>query len=99
MGIVSQPPSPIQKAPAESRLKLHLRLITAGGYTYHVVALRPGTRIAFSTNFFHETWHIVTRQRRCEGPGPITLDPWLREARFCSSTATTFKLYFPEVQE
>ncbi len=32
-------------------------------YTYRVVSLRPGTRAAFSTNFFHQTWHIVTDQR------------------------------------
>jgi hypothetical protein len=24
------------------------------------VTLRPGTRAAFSTNFFHDTWHVVT---------------------------------------
>ncbi len=63
MRIVSQPPSPTPARPAECRLKLHLRLLTAGGYTYRVVTLRPGTRAAFSTNFFHQTWHIVTDQR------------------------------------
>jgi len=48
---------------AESRLKMHLRLLRIGGATYRVVTLRPSTRVAFSTNFFHQTWHIVTGQQ------------------------------------
>jgi hypothetical protein len=42
---------------------MHLRLVRAGGCTYRVVTLRPATRVAFSTNFFHQTWHIVSSQR------------------------------------
>jgi len=41
---------------------MRLRLLVLGGTTYRVVTLRPGTRTAFSTNFFHQTWHIVTSQ-------------------------------------
>jgi hypothetical protein len=47
---------------ADSRLKVHLRLVPVGGQIYRVVTLRPGTPLAFSTNFFHQTWHIVTSQ-------------------------------------
>jgi hypothetical protein len=48
---------------AESRLKMHLRLLQLAGDVYRVVTLRPSTRIGFSTNFYHQTWHIVTSQR------------------------------------
>jgi hypothetical protein len=41
-------------------LKLHLRVFRAGNYAYRVLSLRPDTRAGFSTNFFHETWHVVT---------------------------------------
>jgi hypothetical protein len=62
MGITSQPRNTARRPAADSRLKLHLRLLPFGGRTYHIVTLRPGTATAFSTNFFHETWHIVTSQ-------------------------------------
>lgn len=41
---------------------MHLRNITVGASHYHLVTLRPSTSAAFSTNFFHHTWHIVTDQ-------------------------------------
>jgi hypothetical protein len=46
-----------------SRLKMHLRFFTVGSSLYRIVTLRPATPIAFSTNFYHQTWHIVTSQR------------------------------------
>src|SRR5689334_8249931 len=47
----------------EDRLKVHLRVLRCGGQLYRVVTLRPSTRVGFSTNFFHQTWHIVSNQR------------------------------------
>jgi hypothetical protein len=44
----------------DASLKLHLRLLRIRGETYRLLTLRPGTGAAFSTNFFHETWHVVT---------------------------------------
>ncbi|MBV9864836.1 MAG: hypothetical protein JO316_05770 [Abitibacteriaceae bacterium] len=41
-------------------MKLHLRLIKIGVVTYHIITLRPGTQVAYSTNYFHETWHIIS---------------------------------------
>jgi hypothetical protein len=41
-------------------LKLHLRIIDVGRTTYRVASLRPANRIRFSTNFFHDTWHILS---------------------------------------
>src|SRR4051794_38913944 len=59
----SAPPDTRRRLPAESRLKMHLRLLSLGRDVYRVVTLRPSTRIGFSTNFYHQTWHIVTSQR------------------------------------
>ncbi len=41
-------------------LKVHLRVVAVGGSTYRVVSLRSATGARFSTNYFHDTWHIVT---------------------------------------
>jgi hypothetical protein len=40
-------------------LKLHLRLIRLRDVTLRVVTLRPQTRARFSTNYFHDTWHVL----------------------------------------
>jgi hypothetical protein len=63
MSILVKPPTPKQAQCSDSRLKMHLRLLTIDGYTYRIVTLRPGTEIVFSTNYFHQTWHIVTSKR------------------------------------
>lgn len=44
----------------DNRMKVHLRLVKLDGVTYRVITLRPGTQVAFSTNYFHETWHILS---------------------------------------
>ena len=41
-------------------LKVHLREVAIGPSTYRVITLRPATSVRFSTNFFHDTWHILT---------------------------------------
>jgi hypothetical protein len=40
-------------------LKLHLRLIEVHGRILRVVTLRPQTEVRFSTNYYHDTWHIL----------------------------------------
>jgi hypothetical protein len=40
-------------------LKVHLRVVDIAGVTYRVASLRPATRVRFSSNYFHETWHIL----------------------------------------
>ncbi len=62
MGTCSRPPDNPPGPSADARLKMHLRLVSVGAYPYHLVMLRPGTRAGFSTNFFHQTWHLVTDQ-------------------------------------
>ncbi|REJ68219.1 MAG: hypothetical protein DWQ31_08920 [Planctomycetota bacterium] len=42
------------------RLKLHLRLVKLCRATFRVVSLRPYTGVAYSTNYFHDTWHILS---------------------------------------
>jgi hypothetical protein len=41
-------------------MKVHLRILKIGPHTYRVVTLRPQTRVTFSTNYYHNTWHIVS---------------------------------------
>ena len=41
-------------------MKLHLRALSVGGVNFRVVTPRPHTEVAFSTNYFHDTWHILS---------------------------------------
>jgi len=40
-------------------LKLHLRVFEIHGRTLRVVTLRPQCGVRFSTNYFHDTWHLL----------------------------------------
>jgi hypothetical protein len=42
------------------RLKLHRRRLRLDGRQFTVLTLRPGTTARFSTNLYHETWHILS---------------------------------------
>ncbi|MEN3539173.1 hypothetical protein AAH991_28950 [Microbispora sp. ZYX-F-249] len=53
-------PRPGAAARAGDGLKLHRRPVRADGRDYNVITLRPGSRARFSTNRFHETWHILS---------------------------------------
>jgi hypothetical protein len=55
-----QRPGNAARAADDARLKLHLRLVPIGRTLYRVVTLRPGTEAAFSTNYFHDTWHLLS---------------------------------------
>jgi|SRR5579871_5564950 len=50
-------------ATAEDGMKVHLRLVPLKGYIYRVLTLRPGTQVAYSTNYYHATWHIISDMR------------------------------------
>jgi len=41
-------------------LNVHLRVVPLGHTTYRVVTLRPSMGVRFASNYFHDTWHIVT---------------------------------------
>lgn len=47
-------------ATAVDGLKLHRRVMRLDGRDYTVLSPRPGTRARFATNFFHQTWHILS---------------------------------------
>lgn len=40
-------------------LRCHLRQIRVGKHTFQVLTPRPQDGLRFSTNYFHDTWHIV----------------------------------------
>lgn len=40
--------------------KLHLRPIAINRRTYRVASLRPSCGVGFSTNYYHQTWHIIS---------------------------------------
>jgi hypothetical protein len=40
-------------------LKLHLRSHDIHGRALHIATLRPQTGVRFSTNYYHDTWHIL----------------------------------------
>lgn len=41
-------------------LKMHLRIVPVGATTYRVATLRPATAVRFSSNYYHDTWHVLT---------------------------------------
>lgn len=43
-----------------SRMKVHLRRMPIRGTLYRVVTLRPDIDAAYSTNYYHNTWHILS---------------------------------------
>jgi hypothetical protein len=63
MGTLTKPLRTERQAPSLGRLKMHLRVRRFASRTYRLVTLRPGARVGFSTNFFHQTWHILSDQR------------------------------------
>lgn len=54
---------PRRVAATDELLKLHRRVLVLDGRVYTVVTLRPGTDFRFSTNRFHETWHVLSDWR------------------------------------
>lgn len=53
-------PRPSNTRVVGDRLKLHRHDVRADGRDYRVITLRPGTRARFSTNHYHQTWHILS---------------------------------------
>ncbi|GIJ51007.1 hypothetical protein Val02_78930 [Virgisporangium aliadipatigenens] len=50
-------------APIADGMKLHRRRLRLGGRNHTVITLRPGTDARFSTNYFHDTWHVLSDWR------------------------------------
>jgi hypothetical protein len=51
--------SPID-LPDAARMKVHLRVLPLAGRSYRVVTLRSSAGVRFSTNYYHDTWHVVS---------------------------------------
>ncbi|WP_282784315.1 TfoX/Sxy family DNA transformation protein [Nocardia sp. CC201C] len=54
-----------QQRPATARsvsdgLKLHRHQVRSPGHVHTVITPRPGTHARFSTNRFHDTWHVLS---------------------------------------
>ncbi|WP_078314610.1 hypothetical protein [Mycobacterium sp. D16Q16] len=51
---------PCTAATGDSVMKLHRRSVTLDGRSYTVITLRADADVRFSTNRFHETWHVIS---------------------------------------
>ncbi|MGW4244341.1 TfoX/Sxy family DNA transformation protein [Nocardia sp. NPDC004722] len=54
-----------QQRPATAKsvidgLKLHRHVVRSPAGAHTVITLRPGTQVRFSTNRFHDTWHVLS---------------------------------------
>jgi hypothetical protein len=47
---------------AADGMKLHRRVLRLDGRDHTVIGLRPGSTARFSTNRFHQTWHVLSDQ-------------------------------------
>ncbi|NKY32691.1 hypothetical protein HGA13_06310 [Nocardia speluncae] len=54
---------PRRGAATGGQLKLHRRVMVLDGRVHTVITLRSGTDFRFSTNRFHDTWHILSDWR------------------------------------
>jgi hypothetical protein len=60
MGVRRKQQRPGNRETFDARMKLHLRQVELDGRVYRVLLLRPGAEARFSTNFYHQTWHLVS---------------------------------------
>ncbi len=58
---------------SDTSLKLHLRFIALGRRVLRVVGLRSSDAVRFSTNHFHNTWHILSG---CDGANVLARLLW-----------------------
>lgn len=58
---------------SDTSLKLHLRYIALGRRVLRVASLRASDVVRFSTNQFHNTWHILAG---CDGAGVLARLLW-----------------------
>jgi len=45
------------------RLKVHRRSVRLDRLDYTVLSPRPSEEVRFATNYFHETWHVITSEK------------------------------------
>ncbi|MEV6559160.1 hypothetical protein AB0M22_25830 [Nocardia sp. NPDC051756] len=61
--MAAQQKRPRPGSAGDEMLKLHRRTMVLDGRVYTVVTLRPGSDFRFSTNRFHDTWHVLSDWR------------------------------------
>ncbi|MFQ6396036.1 hypothetical protein ACLMAJ_21510 [Nocardia sp. KC 131] len=61
--MAAQDKRPRRGSAADEMLKLHRRTMVLDGRVYTVISLRPGSDFRFSTNHFHDTWHVLSDWR------------------------------------
>lgn len=54
---------PRRVAATDGQIKLHRRMMVLDGRVHTAITLRPGTDFRFSSNRFHDTWHILSDWR------------------------------------
>ncbi|MFE7800284.1 hypothetical protein [Nocardia sp. NPDC057440] len=54
---------PRRGSATDEMLKLHRRTMVLDSRVYTVISLRPGSDFRFSTNRFHDTWHVLSDWR------------------------------------
>jgi hypothetical protein len=63
VAVTHKRPRPGSAANTGSILKLHRRRTVLDGRPYTVVTMRPDADVRFSTNRFHDTWHVLSDWR------------------------------------
>ncbi len=63
MAVKHKRPRPGSAANTGSVLKLHRRRIVLDGRSYTVITMRPDADVRFSSNCFHDTWHVLSDWR------------------------------------
>ena len=53
---------PMEASPAP-RLKVHRRSVRLDRLDYTILSPRPSEEVRFATDYFHETWHVITSER------------------------------------
>ena len=61
---ISRPPATlaVMETRPVPRLKVHRRSVRLDRLEYTILSPRPTEEARFATNFFHETWHVITSQ-------------------------------------
>ena len=62
------------------RLKVHRRSVWLDRLEYTILSPRPTEEARFATNYFHETWHVITSER-CSAAGSALLGDGLPKTR------------------
>ncbi|MFD0361085.1 hypothetical protein ACFQZZ_06430 [Nocardia sp. GCM10030253] len=63
MTVAAHDKRPRRGSATDEMLKLHRRTMVLDGRVYTVISLRPGSDFRFSTNRFHDTWHVLSDWR------------------------------------